>query len=84
MSETALVFRSSEGNKIVSINENSIAPDDNHFVVSLPDGIEHWRFSIDSDENLVIKFEGQDTATAIESLLAEQAATEAANNPSEE
>jgi len=81
MSKKALVLRDGDNNKIVSINDNSVAPDDNHFVVSLPDDIEHWRFSIDSDENLVIKFDGQDTATALASLLTEQAANE---NPSKE
>jgi hypothetical protein len=79
MPNTALVFREGSSKNIVAIDNDLVSPDSEHFVVTLPDDIEHWRLSIDSDENLVIKFDGEDTATALASLLAEQKAAEDAS-----
>tara|TARA_B100000035_G_scaffold97423_1_gene82641 strand:+ start:3385 stop:3654 length:270 start_codon:yes stop_codon:yes gene_type:complete len=72
MPRTALVWRDGEQNKIVSIDEDLTAPNDEHFVLELPDDVEPWRFSVNDDEELVVAYDGEDADTALASLLADQ------------
>ena len=72
MPRTALVYRDGEQNKIVNIDEDLTAPNDEHFVLTLPDDVEPWRFSVNGDEELVVAYDGEDTETALASLLADQ------------
>jgi len=73
MARTALVWRDGDDKKIVLIGED-LPPEDDHFVLTLPDDVEPWRFSVNADEELVVAYDGQDTETALASLLADQTA----------
>lgn len=77
MARTALVWRSGDENKIVSMGDDLVAPDEDHFVLTLPDDVEPWRFSVNADEELVVAYEGEDRETALASLLADQAQQQA-------
>ena len=77
MARTALVWRNGDENKIVSMGDDLVAPDDDHFVLTLPDDVEPWRFSVNADEELVVAYDGEDTETALASLLADQAQRQA-------
>lgn len=72
MARTALVWRSGDENKIVNMGEDLVAPNEDHFVLTLPDDVEPWRFSVNADEELVVAYDGQDRETALASLLADQ------------
>lgn len=72
MARTALVWRSGDENKIVNMGDDLVAPDEDHFVLTLPDDVEPWRFSVNDDEELVVAYDGQDKETALVSLLADQ------------
>lgn len=73
MARTALIWRNGDERIITCIDNDLVAPDDNHFVLSLPDDVEPWRFSVNADEELVVAYDGEDTETALASLLADQA-----------
>lgn len=77
MAKTALVWRRGDENKIVAMGDGLVAPDEDHFVLTLPDDVEPWRFSVNADEELVVAYDGEDTETALASLLADQAQQQA-------
>jgi len=53
------------------------------YAFDVADDMEMWRLSIDDDGNLVTAYDGEDRETALASLLADQQAQEALDNPSD-
>jgi hypothetical protein len=74
MAKTALVWKKTEGgNKIIDVDDKTlVAPNDDHFVLEVPENVEDWRVGVDDDGELVIAYDGEDTETALASLLADQ------------
>jgi hypothetical protein len=69
MARYALVL--TEENKIILIDDD-IKAMSGHTLMEVPDGIEPWRFSLNDDGELVIAYEGQDSAMALASLKSKQ------------